>query len=208
MLFGLDWYRTRLSRAVGIDVDRRAALAEKCRGVESAEEAWELSAPDSWALRSFVFAGSDGTITAMPSSPSRVRAFCANPATVETAEMLAREMLARLVAHGARPGQTVRWRFWPWDLWRMGALPPAQWTAESSALTRAAGAVKDAVVDDAIVRVIEATARDRLMVSIALSCARWDATDAADNPFEPLVELYATGAALVSLSPLELAIAD
>lgn len=211
MLFGLEWYRARLSTTDGTDGAFHALRAEKrsrCEGAQSAEEAWELCAPGSWSDRAFGFVATDGSVAAVPSTVGRVVAFCSRPESIETGETLARELVARLVAHGAEAQSSVRWRFWPEDLWKMGALPPMRWSGEESPLVRAGALVKDAAVEPAIVRAIETHSRDRLTVSIALWCARWDAARVEPNPFEPLVELYAMGVALVALSPLELAIAD
>jgi hypothetical protein len=207
MPFSPDWYQQRLTAALAIDTERRAAIDARFGAIADADEAWEQCAPRPWDTRDFLFSRLDDHLAPRPETARQVRAFCANPEAIERAECLARETLARRVAGDAAVDQPVRWRFWPRDLWLLGALPP-QWLVNGPWLAPETALVKDVAIPPAVLRAIEASAREQTLFSLALGCARWDASGRARNPFEPLVELCATGAVLMSPSPLTLAIPD
>lgn len=207
--FDADWYRERLSRSLVVDRPHRAQLDERCEGILDAREAWEICAPSAWGANAWRFVDREGALACEPASVARVCAFCAAPASIEAADRLARELVARLSAFGARGAELVRWRFWPRDLWEMGALPPAKWREPEGPVGRARAALNaELVVRRAVLRAIETTARDRVLFEAALDCARWDESGREGNPFEVLIELYATGAALVSIDPVEIALPD
>jgi hypothetical protein len=207
--FDAEWYRERLSRALVIDRPDRAELDARCEGIVDPREAWEICAPPAWEANAWSFITREGDLACEPSSVAQVCAFCASPASIEAADRLVRELVARLSALGAQRAERVRWRFWPRDLWAMGALPPTRWRGATGLLERARAALSaELVVRRAVLRAIEATSRDRLLFEAALDCARWDASGRERNPFEVLIELYATGVALVSIDPVELALPD
>lgn len=161
-----------------------------------ADELFERLAPSAWHAQTTREFEQQGTVSPRPQRVAFVRALCAEPARIATAESLAHECAARLAPYGASLNPRFRWSYFSRAVFERGALPgyapddPINVAAQTLVSNREPRVL-------AAERAVERHTRSAQLVLLASWCIRWelriDLTTAAPNPFHPMLALVGQG---------------